>query len=71
MFLESGLGGFEVSEEPLSHTSWMVRAESMSASSLVRKAMNVAESLRVIRSVMICPVCTYRAAMIETVPWRT
>ena len=43
----------------------------MSASSLVRKAMNVAESLRVIRSVTICPVCTYRAAMIETVPWRT
>jgi hypothetical protein len=59
-----------VCDEPLLSTTWMVKLGWIVWSGRRRNRVNVAALLRVILSVRTWPVCTFSAAMVETVPWR-
>ena len=61
----------EVCDDPLSMTMWMFRRGSVHWSRRCGKPVKVTGSLRVIGSVITCPVAICRAATMETVPLRT
>ena len=60
----------EVCDDPLSMTMWMLRCGAMHWSRRCRKPVKVTELLRVIGSVITCPVAICSAATMETVPLR-